>query len=474
MIEIFFYFCFVKKLLLIYLAVFFSSVLYSQDEGYLYYEKGNQLLIYADEGNFDSVKQMVEDKNADVNFFDYYGVTPLMFASQQGYDSIVIYLIENGANVNLASKDFSITALISAAKNNFLSTAEILIRNGADINAKDVFGRTALHYAAIYGYEVLADMLLYYEAEVDAQDAAGLTPLCYAVENNNTQITMLLRLFDANPNVIVSDSSDLFHLAAEGGNITFLNTFKNDLVLRENLFGLTPVETAIVSGQHESLKWFIDNGVKLRDTINEVYTPRTLAKYSKNFKTKRIIRKLKIHDYHYLFVNRVGGSFDLVFNGDDFFMGTGVVLSEARYGLVFESGILYRGGEKSVLMPIDDDVFYQLREDRKGLYFKSIKNFRLFKTGESSYLNLFAGLRATYWWGDYDGLVMKVNNDMIASPLVGLGLNSGNGFRFYFSAEYLDVPLYGISPVYYSIGINALVNFRKDETIQKYKYIIKY
>ncbi len=69
-------------------------------------------------------------------------------------------------------------------------------------------------------------MLLYYDAEVDPKDAAGLTPLCYAVENNNTQITMLLRLFDANPNVIVSDSSDLFHLAAENGNITFLNAFK--------------------------------------------------------------------------------------------------------------------------------------------------------------------------------------------------------------------------------------------------------
>lgn len=463
-----------KKLLLIFQAVFYCLFLYSQDEGYAYYEKGNQLLIFADEGNFDSVKYMVEEKNADVNFPDYYGVTPLMFAAQQGYDSIVIYLIENGANVNLASKDFSISALISSTKNNLLGTSEILIRNGADINAKDVFGRTALHYAAIYGYDVLADMLLYYEAEVDPQDAAGLTPLCYAVENNNTQITMLLRLFDANPNVIVSDSSDLFHLAAENGNITFLNTFKSDIVLRENLYGLTPIESAIVAGQYKSLKWFLENGVQLRDTINGVYTPRTLAKYSKNFKTKRIIRKLKIHDYHYLFVNSIGGTFDLIFNGDDFFMGTGLLLSEARYGFVFESGILYRGGEKSVLMPIDNNVFYQLREDRKGLYFKSVKNFRLFKTGELAHLDFFAGVRATYWWGDYDGILMKVNKDMIASPLIGLSLNSGNGFRLYFSAEYLDVPLYGISPVYYSIGFNALVNFRKDAVTQKYKYIIKY
>jgi ankyrin repeat protein len=100
----------VKKLLLIFQAVFFCLVLHAQDYGYSYYEYGNQLLVFADEGNLDSVRYMVEQKNADINFPDYFGVTPLMFAAQQGYDSIVIYLIEQGANVNLASKDFSITA----------------------------------------------------------------------------------------------------------------------------------------------------------------------------------------------------------------------------------------------------------------------------------------------------------------------------------------------------------------------------
>lgn len=463
-----------KKFVFAYFVVLISVGVYSQDSTFNYYDTGNKLLIYADEGNLDMVKITVEKYSADVNFQDYYGVSPLMFAAQQGHSSVVLYLIEKNANVNASSTDFKITALISAVKNNYLNTAEILIRNGADINAQDVFGRSALHYAAIYGFDTMADMLLYYETDVDIQDAAGITPLCYSVINNNNSVTMLLSLFDADASIVLNDSSDLFHLAAENGNVDFLNMFKNEIVLRENEYSLNPVEVSIVEGKHETLKWFLDNGFELRDTINGVYTPRTLSKYSKNFKTNRIIRKMKIKDYHYIWFNSIGGSFDLIFNGDDFFMSAGLLLSETRYGFIFETGMLFRSKEKEIILPKNDDVFYQLREDRKGLYLKAIKNFKVFKIDGDAHIDLFVGARATYWWGNYDGLRMKIIKQVAPSPLAGFCFNSGGGFRFTFSTEYLNLPVYGVSPMFYSFGFNATINYRKDEVNKKYKYINKY
>ena len=81
---------------------------------------------------------------------------------------------------------------------------------------------------------------------------------------------------------------------------------------------------------------------------------------------------------------------------------------------------------------ITEDSFYQLREKRNGFYVKLDKNVKLFKTGPLSYLSLFGGVRATYYWGKYDGLQMKVIKQMIASPSLGLTLNSDQGFRVFF------------------------------------------
>ncbi len=461
-----------KKWIII--ILFFSAIINASAQGEYYYEYGELLLEYADQGNLESIKILIDDRGADVNYSDNNGVTALMFAAQQGEDSVVTYLLNKSANVNAKSDDFQISVLISAVKNNYLRTAEILIRNGADINTQDVFGRAALHYAAMYGYESMVDMLLYYDATVDVVDVTGFTPLCYSVKNNYDSITMLLRLCDANPDVRFRDSSNIFHLAAENGNLFFLKTFEKDLKMDKNIYGLTPMDISLSGGQSEVLTWFLERGCSINDTINGVYTARTLARCSGDYKTKKIVRKLKISDYHYPYFNYVGGGFDLIFNSNDFFMGMYVAVSEARYGLILESGFLLRGSERRILFPFDQNSYYQLREKRNGFYVKLDKNIKLFNIGLNSYLSLFGGLRATYYWGEYDGMQMKVLKQMIASPGAGISLNSGPGFRFFFMCDYLNLPVYSTKPLFYSIGFKALVNFRKKETDEKYKYIIKY
>ncbi|MBN2778230.1 MAG: ankyrin repeat domain-containing protein [Bacteroidales bacterium] len=452
----------------------FLSLALSQEHDEEYYELGYNLLYMADSGSVSDVKTLIDTRGAEVNFYNEDGVTALMLASQAGHDTVVSFLISRGAEINAKSLYFGYTALISAVRNDYLKTAEKLIRSGAIIDQQDAFMRTALHYASMYGYDATADMLLYYEASTETKDNIGYTPLCYAVEEKFDSLTNILLDFGARTDLFVKDSFDLFQIAAGVGNLYFLERFKDGLVLRINNDSLTAVDIATVAGHSDVLSWFIANGFLPTDTICNIYTPRTLARSSGDRKTKKVIRKMGFHDIHYPYFRRIGMGYDFVFNGDDFFMSLSGVLADDRYGFILESGILFRPGERSILFPIDTNEFYQLREKRYGWYFSVKKHFKIFSVGLNSYCSLFGGLRSTYYWGEHDGVSTPVLKEMIPSPIAGINYNFSDEFRAYFYCDYLNMGIYGTPAMFYSIGMSALVDFRKKDTNEKYKYIIKY
>jgi len=451
-----------------------SYNLSSQEHDQKYYDLGYKLLYASDIDSIAEVKNLIETQGADVNFYNEDGVTALMFASQAGYDTIVNYLISKDANVNAKSRDFNFTPLISAVKNDYLFTAEILIRSGAIIDDQDAFSRTALHYATMYGYEATADMLLYYEASTEISDVVGYTPICYSVEKKFNALTNILLSNNAQINVYVRDSSDLFHLAAGAGNLHFIKRIKDKFILRKNNDSLTAVDVSVVSGHSEILKWFVDNGYFPSDTINGIYTPRTLSRSSGDRTTKKTIKKMGISDIYYPYFRRAGMGFDMIFNGNDFFMTFSGAITEDRYGFTFETGIMFRANERRILFPIANNEFYQLRERRNAWYFSTQKDFKLFNIGFDSYVSVFCGLRGTYYWGKYDGITQRVAKSLIASPLIGINVNVVDEFRAYFYCDYLNIGIYGTPPLFYSLGFKAFIDFRKDETNEKYKYIIKY
>jgi len=466
----------VKKRIFVILSFLFlvPYLAVSQDHTQEYYDNGYQLLYMADSGSIADVHNLIETKGADVNFFNEDGVTALMFAAQAGHDTIVKYLISKGADVNAKSTYFKFSPLISAVKNDYLRTAEILIRNGANIDDQDVFERTALHYTAMYGFDASADMLLYYDANPEVKDVTEYTHVCYAVEEHQDTILQILLNKGVDTDVRVRDSSTLFHLAAGTGNLYFLEQLKEEYYSSKNNNGLTPVDVAVVAGQSEVLEWFLENGFTQTDTINGIYTARTLARSSGDTETKKLVRKMKIKDVNYLYLRRLGLGYDMIFNGDDFFMSMGALLAEDRYGFTFETGLIWRPGERRIWYPIAEDEYYQLREKRTAYYFVLRKNFKLFNIDLNSYVSAFASIRGAYYFGEHDGYLTPVTRELKASPSIGIMYNYGESFRTYFYCDYLDLYIYDTAPLFYSIGMQILMDFRKNETNEKYKYIIKY
>lgn len=89
---------------------------------------------------------LLKVKNIDVNARDKSGSTPLIYASQLGYDDIVQLLCDADANPNRQDIN-GFSALMYAAMNPKPSTTTLLLEAGANTKLKNKAGYTALDYA---------------------------------------------------------------------------------------------------------------------------------------------------------------------------------------------------------------------------------------------------------------------------------------------------------------------------------------
>ena len=149
-------------------------------------------------GDLDRVTSLVAedpDLTAElVNSYAYDGFTPLGLASFFGHSDIVEFLLAQGAEINVASKNkMRVTPLHSAVASRHFGIAESLLAHGADVNAAQQDGYTPLHEAAQNGQMEMAELLLAHGANIDARKDDGQTPLAVAMEHGHMEVADLLR-----------------------------------------------------------------------------------------------------------------------------------------------------------------------------------------------------------------------------------------------------------------------------------------
>ncbi|WP_189337133.1 ankyrin repeat domain-containing protein [Flavobacterium laiguense] len=150
----------------------------------------------ASTGDIYNLKKRLEEDSNLLNSYSIDGFTPLGLSCFFGHYSIVKYLIERGANVNIPSNNqFKVAPIHSACAISNYDITELLLKNGADVNAKQLQGVTPLHSAAHNGQTKLAKLLIESGSDINAKMDNGQTPLFIANEKNFTETTSLLKQY---------------------------------------------------------------------------------------------------------------------------------------------------------------------------------------------------------------------------------------------------------------------------------------
>jgi len=422
----------------------------------------NLLVVAAFDGDINRCDSLLK-AGADVNTITPEGITPLMYASQNGHIQVVSLLIDYGALINAKPFD-GVTALIAASRANKTEVAELLIRNNAELNVTDYYGGTPLIYASAFNLDTLVDMLLYYDADVNfrskadscsalhiaaltggfdiainlldhgadvnANDIYGYTPLMIASQNNDTAMLKLL----------LSNKADAGSKDFQGYNSLHIAAQKDypDIAGILLSFGSDPDQPA---GNNLS--------------------PLKIARLNESYRVSKILRKAGSKHVFLPAFNKIIFSFDTNFSIDDIFMGGRIGLSDANYKTSYFLGFSARLKAAAILKKENDSLYFQFLENRSFFTAGIEKRFNIIKSNKNS-KGIYLGLNEIFTYGRYHGTGWSPANKFITVPLAGIFIN-WKYFGVKMNYEYLDFKTENISPHRINLSLWCAINLVKNK-----------
>jgi ankyrin repeat protein len=155
-----------------------------------------------------------------------------------------------------------------------------LLRRKADVNAPQVDGTTALHWAARTGDLPTADLLLKAGAKASAANREGATPLLLASTNGDAGMIARLIQAGADPNALLTKSGDTaLMMAARSGKVDAVRVLldaKANINAVETWGGTTALMWAVAERHPEAAKLLIERGADVN--IQSYYVPSTTGR----------------------------------------------------------------------------------------------------------------------------------------------------------------------------------------------------
>jgi len=170
-------------------------------------ELRNELKFALQNNAFESVKKMFEklvwnDRNGVSSreyFVDEEGNSPLFWTCSNGCESLVKMLVEKYKFPLNVQNNEGCTALVVAVLGGFENLVCYLLEKGANPNVCNLKKESALHMACSLNLIEICETLLRHGAWLEAEDECGETPLHWAVREENIEVTEMLLRNGANP-----------------------------------------------------------------------------------------------------------------------------------------------------------------------------------------------------------------------------------------------------------------------------------
>ncbi|CAH3150812.1 unnamed protein product [Porites lobata] len=196
----------------------------------------------------------------------------LFLSAANGYTDILMFFIENGADINACTADHNCTPLMLAIENGHTNTVNVLIQYGANVALTDDSGFTALHYACIdHGSLEILGCLIQKGADVNTGSNDKLTPLMIAAEKGHINALTLLIKFGADVDLQDKNGKTALHHAVYGSDVSCeilscLIEMGADVSAGGNI-NHTPLMIAAEKGHINAVTFLIRNGadVDLQD-----------------------------------------------------------------------------------------------------------------------------------------------------------------------------------------------------------------
>ena len=209
----------------------------------------------AGDGDLSEVRAIIEALPEAANARSPDGYAPLHLAAARGQRDVVVFLLENAADLRARDANGA-TVLHHAARSRSVSTVKLLLNAGLAIDAVDDTGETPLHMAT--GTETI-DLLVKHGADVNARGADQGTPL-HRVNARETALALLT----LGASVAAQDrwGDTPLHKATWRGNADLMRALidRGAGVNTPSKDGLTPLHLAASRGVKEMVQVLRDHG----------------------------------------------------------------------------------------------------------------------------------------------------------------------------------------------------------------------
>ena len=205
------------------------------------------------------------------------GWTPLQNAAFVGSVDVCDALITAGANVNYCANDLP-DALSLAAREGHAAVVERLLIVGAEVNRSSNKGLIALMYAAVNGHDVIVTRLLAAGAELEHTDDVGITSLMMAATGGHDSLVELLLSAGAAVNRQSNVHYTALFMAAVNGHaavVTRLLAAGADVALAAD--DATPLAIAAANGDDAVVALLLASGANISQASDSGTTALTSA-----------------------------------------------------------------------------------------------------------------------------------------------------------------------------------------------------